>query len=455
MTIEVLPLGTRCNLGCDYCYQENQRHNPNAVGSYDREGLQARLETITEPWVLFGGEPLLLPLRDVEALLEIGFRRTGRTHVQTNGSLITSRHIDVFERYRTHVGISIDGPGPLNDARWAGTLEATRKMTRRTCEAVEALCARARASGQAELVPSFIICLHRLNLSDEAWPVFKDWLRHLDGLGVSHAQHHFLDLDARAGELAVSNDLLIDRMLDLWRFQAELTRLRFKEFDDLIALQRGQAGQTCVWNFCDPWNTRSVEGVNGDSTPTQCGRAGSNDGIDWTPAEGFGTPSECRASNWVGNRSHERQMSLYVTPQEHGGCRGCAYWLMCQGHCPGSAVPSLKDAEGDWRLRSVYCDVFKAQFREAERRLLEADVLPLSRSPQRERMEHRLYELWASGREAYLDNLVGEARGTLPGYMDATRHSDHTDAVSRHGDAHSDSHGDAHGDAHGDHADVR
>lgn len=450
MTIEVLPFGTKCNLDCEYCYQKHQRANPDNVIHYDSEKLIARMKTVKDVWTIFGGEPLLLPRPQLEELLKLAFETTKQSAIQSNGTLISDEHIELFTKYHTYVGLSIDGPGALNDARWIGSEEGTRKATKNTLIAVEKLAAKAKEF--PHLMPSFIIQLHRFNMADDRWPIFKEWLVWLDNLGVKSAQFHLLDPDYNAGNLTISAEMQIARVLELWEFQDTLKNLRFQEFTDVLNLQRGKPAPTCVWHSCDPWNTRAVEGVNGDGTPTQCGRGGCNDGKDWTPARGSGVKSISRASGWEGNRFHERQLSLYVTPQDHGGCKDCQFWLTCQSHCPGSGLPSAADNEGDWRLRSSYCHVYKAMFGEAERRVVRVNETPVSLRPDRLQLESRLYGMWASGQEGQLQTLIAEIEGRLTNGYDTSGHGDlhgdHTDTVKPH-------HGDIpHGDSYQDHTDM-
>ena len=107
-----------------------------------------------------------------------GFERFGHNGVQTNGSLISDAHLELFKRYRVQVGISIDGPGALNDTRWAGTLARTREATARTEAAIERLC-------REGMPPSLIVTLHRGNATGAMLPVLHDWFRHLERLGVT------------------------------------------------------------------------------------------------------------------------------------------------------------------------------------------------------------------------------------------------------------------------------
>lgn len=429
MSIEVLPYGVKCNIGCTYCYQKPARDQERNTIEYNSEVFFDRLRSLKDPWTIFGGEPLLTPLPELEKMMAISFEKTGQSSIQTNATLISPRHVELFIKYDTHVGISLDGPEELNDARWAGTLEGTRKMTARSHHAVEMLVEAARQTGQSRLIPSFIIQLHALNIAPERLPKFKAWMSHLDQLGIGHGQWHMLDLDNAASELYLPMETIKRSLLEIWEFESTLKNFRFMEFRDILAAQRGSDVNCCVWNYCDPWNTMAVEGLNGDGTPTQCGRSGSNDGVDWVPAEGDGgTPSVSRSSGFKGKRFHERQLSLYVTPQEHGGCKDCRFWLMCQAHCPGSAIPSKKDPQGDWRYRTNYCEIYKTLFAEAEKRLVDAHVVPMSLAADREAMEHRMYELWANGEEARAPRVRKEVRNELKKWESATGHRDHTDS---------------------------
>ena len=63
---------------------------------------------------------LLLPLKDLEAIWAWGLERYGSNRVQTNGTLIQDEHVALFHKYGVRVGISLDGPGELNDVRWHG-----------------------------------------------------------------------------------------------------------------------------------------------------------------------------------------------------------------------------------------------------------------------------------------------------------------------------------------------
>ena len=329
-------MGVACNIQCQYCYQNPQRDAGNVPRAYDLEAMKAAVEREGGPFTLFGGEGLLVPEDDLEALWAWGLERYGSNGVQTNGVLINDAHVRMFHRYQVQVGVSIDGPGELNDARWAGTPERTREATAKTEAAIERLCAEG-------IPPSLIVTLHRGNATAEKLPVMHDWLRRLEALGVTSARLHALEVDSDdVGVVyALSAEENLVAFSSFLGLEAELSTLGLDLFDDMRNLLLGTDDQTtCVWNACDPYTTRAVRGVEGMGQASNCGRT-NKDGIDFVkaPVEGF-----------------ERYLALYHTPQEHGGCADCRFFVMCKGQCPGTAI------DGDWRNRTEHCDLWKGLF---------------------------------------------------------------------------------------------
>src|SRR5262249_31801659 len=139
MSVELRPLGIKCNIQCQYCYQNPQRDAGNVLQSYDLEKIKLAVETEGGGFTLFGGGALMVPEKDLEELWSWGLEKYGKNGIQTNGSLINDNHIRMFKQYKVHVGISVDGPGELNDVRWAGSLERTRELTAKTHQAIERL----------------------------------------------------------------------------------------------------------------------------------------------------------------------------------------------------------------------------------------------------------------------------------------------------------------------------
>ena len=379
MGVELRPLGVACNIQCQYCYQNPQRDAGNVVRRYNMDLMKAAVEREGGPFTLFGGEPLLLPEEDIEELWAWGFERYGRNSVQTNGVLINDRHIELFKRYKVSVGISIDGPGELNDVRWVGTLERTREATAKTERAIERLC-------EAGLPPGLIVTLHRGNAVGERLERLLDWFRSLEAIGIRKARLHILEVDDE--RVREAHALTLDENLAAFqaflKLESELKTLELDVFSDMRALLLGEDdGTGCVWNACDPYTTRAVRGVEGTGQASNCGRT-NKDGIDFVKAdtEGF-----------------ERYIALYHTPQAHGGCQSCRFFMMCKGQCPGTSI------DGDSRNRSEHCSVWMSLFGQLEDDLLKEGREPLSQSPDRNRLERAFLELWTSGQNTTISGV--------------------------------------------------
>ena len=406
MSLEVRPLGDNCNLGCTYCYEDPAR-KAGYVGKYVKEKVLPVLAETTEFWSLFGGEALLLPLADLEELLALGFSQFQKTGVQTNGSMITERHLALFEKYHTEVGFSIDGPGELNDARWAHTLTATRAATERSIAALHSVLALAAA--QRINPPSLIVTLHAQNIgTPDRQERLLEWFHELDARGLRSINLHAMELDAAADGIALPLDDQLQFFVRLWDEAPSFRTLRFQTFDEVIALLSGQDHTACcVWHSCDPWNTSAVQGLEGDGTPSGC-RRNNKDGVNWLPPTGTGIATRHAIGGYEGNRSRERQLSLYVTPQEHGGCKDCRFWLMCKGQCPGTGVAAA-GRSGDWRLRSADCALWKGLFEEGERRLTDCNVVPVSRWSSRPTLEAEMYRRFITGANPQMSAVIADA----------------------------------------------
>ncbi|MCB8966087.1 MAG: radical SAM protein [Ardenticatenaceae bacterium] len=418
MTLELRPLGVKCNIQCQYCYQNPQRDAGNVLHLYDLEKMKATALELGGSFTLFGGEPLLLPEKDLEDIWAWGYARNGRNGIQTNGVLINDAHVQLFHRYKVHVGISVDGPGELNDARWVGTLAGTRAATAKTHAAIERLC-------REGIPPSLIVTLHRGNATADKLPALHDWFRYVEGLGVSSVRIHILEVENPfiRQKYALTTAENVAAFKSFLALEQELTRLDFDLFTDMRQLLRGDDhAATCVWNACDPYTTRAVQGIEGNGQRTNCGRT-NKDGIDFVKAD---------------EESFERYLALYHTPQVYNGCQGCRFFLMCKGQCPGTAVAH------DWRNRTEHCDVWMALYAHLEAEMVAAGETPLSLHPSRVAVEQAVLAAWTQNQ--YLSVAAAMEQITRGGETavspTTTTHGDHTD----HGDSY-------HRDVHGDHLD--
>ncbi|MBD2016698.1 radical SAM protein [Microcoleus sp. FACHB-53] len=384
MSVELRPLGVNCNIACQYCYQNPQRDAGNLTQSYDLELMKAAVEREGGSFILFGGEPLLLPEQDLEALWAWGLEKYGSNGIQTNGTLINDNHIRMFKQYQVQVGISIDGPSELNDVRWAGSLERTRQQTAQ----VEAVIERLLKEG---IVPSLIVTLHRGNATPDKLPLMHDWFRSLDRAGIQSVRLHILQVDYSQIQNKYALSLIenIQALLSFAELEQELTTLTpdvFRDVENLLLATDNEA--TCVWRACDPYTTSAVRGVEGKGQRSNCGRT-NKDGIDFVKADSAG---------------YERYLALYHTPQEYGGCQGCRFFVMCKGQCPGTAIA------GDWRNRTEHCSVWKQLFEYLEQRLLGQGKTPISLDANLHYLEENMLDDWQHGLNPSLNTKLNEMR---------------------------------------------
>ncbi len=146
----LLKAASRCNIACSYCYiyklgDQGWRRQPPTMSQSTIDAIVGRLDELRRSQdhdfavVLHGGEPLLL-----EETLLVRLLTGLRVHlppgctlaVQTNGTLLTDRRLDILADAGATVSVSLDGPPKINDSRRLGfdrrgTFEATLDGIRR------------------------------------------------------------------------------------------------------------------------------------------------------------------------------------------------------------------------------------------------------------------------------------------------------------------------------------
>jgi len=123
----VKPVGSACNLGCDYCYYLGKAslyggHQPMMSDELLERYISQYIEAVEASVVSFcwhGGEPLIAGIdffRKAVALQE-RYRGTKQIEnsIQTNGTLVNAEWCQFFHENHFLVGLSLDGPADLHD----------------------------------------------------------------------------------------------------------------------------------------------------------------------------------------------------------------------------------------------------------------------------------------------------------------------------------------------------
>lgn len=382
MSVELRPMGVKCNLSCDYCYQEPIRKAGNIETNYDIDKMLAEADKTNQEFHLFGGEALLVPIKDLEKIWKHGYEKFESNGIQTNGTLINDKHIELFKKYNVQVGISIDGPNELNRLRNAGSEEKTLRATQKILDNIMKL----KKHG---ISVSVIITLHRMNGTPDKLPRLMSFIRWLGDIGVKYGNIHTLEVDKTMVDQeknVLTQEENSEAFVELARFFKENEDLKWNPFKDTYDVLRGRdLNSLCYWNNCDPMNTSAVYGIEGDGSLSNCGRT-NKEGIDWYKAE---------------DRGYERYIVLYHTPDEDGGCKGCRFWIACGGSCPGEAI------DGDFRNKTIHCHTQQALMSFYEKEIEKVGLIPVTKSQHRHEIEqYMLHHFMSSKRTTIYDALM-------------------------------------------------
>lgn len=122
------PIGSVCNLACDYCYyleksnlyKDISKHvmSDELLEKFIREYIQAQtMSSVLFTW--HGGETLMRPLSFYKRVMELQKRYAGGRNIenciQTNGTLLTDEWCEFFRANNWLVGVSVDGPQEFHD----------------------------------------------------------------------------------------------------------------------------------------------------------------------------------------------------------------------------------------------------------------------------------------------------------------------------------------------------
>ncbi len=122
------PVGSACNLNCEYCYYLEKEHlYPSAKIQMMSDALLEKfieqyINSQTQNEILFtwhGGEALLRPISFYKKALELQRKYGSGRHIenvlQTNGTMLNDAWCEFFKENNFLIGISIDGPQEFHD----------------------------------------------------------------------------------------------------------------------------------------------------------------------------------------------------------------------------------------------------------------------------------------------------------------------------------------------------
>lgn len=319
-----------CNLNCAYCYQRNLQGNhypPYNLDAVMGTAWQLHKGNSGELVVLHGGEPLLLPFDDIERVLRETYQMQGYTSINTNGTLINEDMIKLFKRYKTSVAISFDGIYPLNSLRgYPDDQKKCKEYSDKLLKTIDTLTSEG-------ISVNVMMVLHKANATADKLKLLGESIIQLSRMGVYDGKFNWC-------KLPYSNpyELAPDELFNAFKMIAKITLASPMEYSPIDLLLGNLWGSSepndCYMSMCDIFCTDRAKVIRGDGSVASC-----------TCGTHINENTE-RASE----PSFERYMALQKIPIADGGCKGCKYWNICFGGCPG--------ASNDWRVKERYCPFF-------------------------------------------------------------------------------------------------
>jgi uncharacterized protein len=357
----VFKISERCNLKCDYCYfffggDDTWKKHPPLVSRKVVEDLGAFSARAARDHglkvidiVFHGGEPLLMSkprfseMCDTLRGYENGFRFSFA--LQTNGVLVDDAWIDIFERHRVTVGVSLDGPPAVNDlhrldhkghSSYDATVAGLRKLQAAAAEK------RMPPPGLLSVISPF---------SDGA----ATYRHFVDALGVMYMS--FLTPDY-SWDSVVPEPVIrgVERFL-LSALRAWLgdknPKIKVRVFSELLAAMVDPRAMDIVHNYRDDYRSIISVSSNGDLGPEDTLRT-----LDPRFASmGLNIANHNLSDVFESEAWREQTDALAIKPRQ---CEGCDWWKICKA---GRPVHRYSKPNG-FSNRSLYCSGLKDAYTE-------------------------------------------------------------------------------------------
>lgn len=364
----VKPIGSACNLDCNYCYYRDKseiysgkmpRMSEQLLEEYIKQYIQgAGQQQITFCW--HGGEPLLAGLPFYRKAVELQQKYCGdkiiENTLQTNGVLVNDEWCSFFKDNNFLIGLSLDGPQDIHDAfrrdcggapTFERVVKAAELMSSTGVEYNLLATVNKRSEGRGAEVYRF---LGRLGNYMQFLPVLE-YVRLREGrrpLIVSPDEE-----DAVEAPWSVSAEGYGRFMCDVFdEWIKNDVGYRFVQlFDATLANWCGVQPGVC--SFCETCGDGLVVEHNGDVYS----------------CDHFVYP-EYR----LGNIMEKSVQQMYASNEQQAfgrdkrealplECKRCSYYFLCRGECPKHRFDYAKNGEP---YKNVLCEGYKMFFRHTD-----------------------------------------------------------------------------------------
>jgi uncharacterized protein len=345
-----------CNLACDYCYYSQCNGMPKRIDRIDDHVLEKFIieyMNISKGSVTFiwqGGEPLLAGLDFFKKVVHLQAKHAPNNtiisnSIQTNSTLINKEWAEFFKKYNFLVGVSLDGPEDINDARRVmGSGKGSYKSIMRGIEHLK----------EANVDFNILTVLHEKNITRAT-----DLMKFYEEQNFPYVQ--FIPcMDFRAQEINQPGVFLITpkqygdflcEAFDVWYNDGHpKTSVRF--FDNMLAVYLNQHSGLCIHRESCPKHL--VLEQNGDAYP-----------CDFFIHEDYrlGNVGVDSLENLLNNKLMDNFLSL--KPKLPDQCKSCEFINLCHGGCPRNRIRDNNEIDIEY-----FCESHKQVYRYAHERML-------------------------------------------------------------------------------------
>ncbi|MBQ4063367.1 MAG: anaerobic sulfatase-maturation protein [Bacteroidaceae bacterium] len=364
----VKPIGSACNLDCNYCYYRDKadiyngsmpKMSDELLERYIKQYIEgASQQNITFCW--HGGEPLMAGLSFFEKAMELQKKYAGdktiENTIQTNGILVNDAWCRFFADNGFLVGLSLDGPEDIHDAfrrdcggapTFSRVMKAAELFVQKGVEFNLLATVNKRSEGRGAEVYKF---LRSINHYMQFLPVVE-YVKLREGrrpLIVSPDEE-----DAVEAPWSVSargyGQFMCD-VFDEW-IKRDVGSYFVQLFDITLSNWYGVPPSLCA--FCDVCGDGLVVEHNGDVYS----------------CDHFVYP-EYR----LGNITEKELVDMYKSEEQQAfgrdkrealpmECKRCNYYFLCKGECPKHRFGYAKNGEP---YMNVLCEGYKMFFRHSD-----------------------------------------------------------------------------------------
>lgn len=343
-----------CNLRCKYCFIDNNIKSSSQIMPIDiaKKAIDQIAKFILSPHntsnkcsiLWHGGEPLFWGASKYRAILcymhETYPNVAWKNSIQTNLTLITDEHIQVFKEFSVNISTSMDGYRELHDLnRVTANGNATHLV----------IVDKLHILAENNIRSGLIVVLNRTNI-DKIIEIYNYYKEHNQGFRVNP----LID----TGEASKNSDLSIT---------PELYAATMKRFFDYWI---NDENAVPVHNFIE-WTSSLVTMITSSCSCVE------NCQNQFTVIEPNGDISVCdrlcgNVDYIYGNIMKDDLYEVFTKKQkvfEHRSkilkmhdCKDCKYWDICYGGCPAESKGGLNDINQKFK----YCEAYKEIYQHIE-----------------------------------------------------------------------------------------